>query len=351
LKGHGSQLRVTSILTLLLALLTACGESTSPAPDLPYTFALTGYDGPMRLIRSNGTTEADLQCDPSCKYEVASWSRDGTKLALEGTTLSASVLYIANADGSSPVLIATSPSYCSFSKNTCTQTHYRKFDANWSADGRILYTLDDTSLVVVASDGSRKRILFSTADGVGQPRWGAADQTITFVNSATGHLFSLESAGGSAVRAVGNFFVGGYAWAPDGSTIAVQVYVAGTIADNSLYLVDPATGQSAQIVQASADGFAWSPLGNEIAIEKSDSLFVVDRRGTATFVFKGDLANPEWSPDGHYFIGTKNDPFDGSVFEISRANGSRRVVVSGGPIVHSSVKQSTRWDGFFDLFF
>jgi dipeptidyl aminopeptidase/acylaminoacyl peptidase len=304
-------------------------------------------------MRSDGTTEANLQCNPSCKYEIASWSRDGTKLALEATTLSTSVLYTANADGSSPVLIATSPSYCSSSKNTCTQTHYRKFDANWSADGRLVYALDDTSVVVSAVDGSGKIILFSTADGVRQPRWGAADQTTTFVNSTTGQLFSLPSTGGSTARAIGSLFVGQYAWAPDGSTIAVQslVAVTNTSSYNSLYLVDPATGQSARIVQTSDDGFGWSPLGNEIAIKKSDSLFVVDRHGTAAFIFKGDLANPEWSPDGHNFIGTKNDPLDGSVYEISRTNGSSRIVVSGGPIVHLSLKQSTWWNGFFELFF
>jgi len=130
----------------------------------------------------------------------------------------------------------------------------------------------------------------------------------------------------------------------------VQVYVAGTIADNSLYLVDPATGQPAQIVQASSDGFAWSPRGDEIAIEKGDSLYVVDTRGFQTLVFGDALENPEWSPDGRYLIGRKSDGLNGPVYEIGRADGSSRALAIAGPIVHLSVKQGTRWNGFLALF-
>jgi Tol biopolymer transport system component len=309
----------------------------------------------MRLFRSDGTTETDVPCEPGCRYEVATWSRDGTRLALEGTVNvngAYSVLDIANADGSSPVRIATSPSWCTGNHlSPCTQIHYHPFDANWSVDGRLLYTLDDTALVVAAADGSGKKILFTAADGVRKPQWGPGDHTITFLRGTNFSLNSLNSTDGSELRTIGNFFVGGYAWAPDGSRIAVQVYAAGTIADNSLYLVDPITGQSAQIVQASSEGFAWSPRGNEIAIEKGDSLFVVDTRGSQTLVFGDALDNPEWSPDGRYLIGGKGDGLDGLVYEIGRADGSSRVLALGGSIAHLSVKQGTRWNGFFELFF
>jgi Tol biopolymer transport system component len=264
-----------------------------------------------------------------------------------------SLLDIANADGSSPVRIATSPSWCTGDHfSPCVQFHYHSFAANWSADGRLVYALDDTALVVAAADGSGKKILFTASDGIRNPRWGPGDQTITFLRQLpTSNLSSLNSADGSGLRTIGNFFVGGYAWAPDGSSIAVQVYIAGTIADNALYLLDPVTGQSTQIVQASSGGFAWSPRGHEIAIEKGDSLYVVDTHGSQTLVFGDALENPEWSPDGRYLIGRKSDGLDGPVYEIGRANGSSRALAIGGEVVDLSVKQSTRWNGFFELFF
>jgi Tol biopolymer transport system component len=141
-----------------------------------------------------------------------------------------------------------------------------------------------------------------------------------------------------------------YDWAPDGSSIAVQVYVAGTVADAAVYLLDPVTGQSTQIVQASSGGFAWSPRGHEIAIEKGDSLYVVDMHGSQALVFGDALENPEWSPDGRYLTGRKSDGLAGPVFEIDRATGSSRPLAIEGDIVDLSVKRSTRWQGFFELF-
>jgi Tol biopolymer transport system component len=309
----------------------------------------------MRLFRSDGTTETDVPCEPGCKYEVATWSRDGTKLALVGTAyvngVPFSILDIANGDGSSPIRLATSPFWCTGSHNSCTQYHYHPFDANWSRDGRILYSLDDTALVVSGADGSGKRILFTASDGIRNPQWGPGDQTITFLRGTARSLTSLNSTDGSGLRTISNFFVDGYAWAPDGSSIAVQGYVAGTITDNAIYLFDPATGQSTQIVQASSGGFAWSPRGHEIAIEKGDSLYVADTNGSQTLVFGDALENPEWSPDGRYLIGRKSDGLNGPVFEIDRATGSSRALAIGGEVALLSVSGSTRWMGGFELFF
>jgi hypothetical protein len=354
--SQGSRLGVTSILTLLIAILGACGDSTSPAPYVPYTLARTTFGGPLQLFHSDGTAETDVPCVPGCKYEIATWSRDGTKLALEGTAyvngVAFSVLDIANADGSSPVRIATSPFFCTGDRvNPCVQFYYHAFSADWSADGHLVYALDDTALVVSAADGSGKKILFTAADGIRIPRWGHGDQTITFLRVPTFSLNSLNSADGSGLRTIGNFSLGGYDWAPDGSSIAVQVYVAGTIADAALYLLDPVTGQSTQIVQASSGGFVWSPRSNEIAIEKGDSLYVVDTHGSQTLVFGDALENPEWSPDGRYLIGRKSDGLEGPVYEIGRADGSSRALAIGGQIFNLSIKQSTRWNGFFELFF
>jgi hypothetical protein len=320
---------------------------------MPYTLAITSYIGPMRLIRSDGTTEAELQCQPNCDYEVATWSRDGTQLALEGVGYRngevSSVLYTASADGSSPVEIATSPSYCTGSHGSCSQYHYRKFDVDWSTDGRLVYALDDTSLVVSAADGSEKRILLSDANGVRKPRWGTGDHTITFISTSTRGLFAVQSTDGSGIRPVGSVWLEEYDWSPDRSTIAVQGLVVGSVDDRALYLVDPATGQSAPIVGA-IEGFAWSPLGDEIAIVRGDSLLVVNTRGASTFLRRGNVARPVWSPDAHSLIVIEGEPVN-AVSEIGRATLSRRTVLSGGLILKLSEKQGTRWNGYFEYVF
>jgi len=126
-KRYESRLTI-GLLLLLFGLLSGCGESTSPMPDVPYMLSVTNSGAPLRIISSDGATEAELSCTPSCKYEVARWSRDGTQLSLEGTAVedgvSYSVLYTANADGSSPVLIDRSLAWCTGSHGSCSQTQY-----------------------------------------------------------------------------------------------------------------------------------------------------------------------------------------------------------------------------------
>jgi hypothetical protein len=265
-----------------------------------------------------------------------------------------SVLDLANGDGSSPVRIATAPYWCTGSQGSCTQFHYRSFEASFSADGRLLYTPDNTTLVVAAADGSTKTIVFTAVDGIFMPQWGAGDRTITFLRGPGRSLNSLNSTDGSGLRSLGNLVVDQYAWAPDGSTIAVQGRLAtSTTADGQLYLLDPTTGSSAQILQNSSDGFAWSPRSDVIAIERGDSLFVIDKGGALTLVFGDALENPAWSPDGRYLIGkVSNFSPDDSVYEVGRTGGSSRFVAIGDePVFHLSVKEGTGWHGFFELFF
>jgi hypothetical protein len=221
---------------------------------------------------------------------------------------------------------------------------------DWSTDGRLVYVLDDTSVVVSAADGSGKRVLFSAAD-VRQARWGPGDQTITFLSRAPNgpaNLYSVQSADGSGLRPLGNLNVTSYAWAPDQLSIAVQSACIPPDCHSSLFLVHPLTGESTELIRHPMSGFSWSPLGNEIAFSNSsgDTLYVVERNGNLTPVFEGIVGKPTWSPDGRYVIATGGNAFTHDVVSaIGRTTGSRRVIASGAWITRFAVKNSTRWNG------
>lgn len=280
-------------------------------------------------------------------------------LSLEGTAVengvSYSVLYTANADGSSPVRIDSSPAWCTGSHGSCGQIHYHQFDVDWSADGRTVYILDDTSVVVSAADGSGKKILFSAAEGVGQPRWGASDETITFVvRGASTNLYSVRSDDGSGLRSISNLVVDRYGWAPDGLSIAVKSPDNPNDSQSSLFLVDPVTGPATELLRGSiGGGFSWSPQRREIAFtnRQTDSLFVVDTNGTLVPIFQGDVGTPQWSPDGRYLIATGSGVAENEVSAISRSTGSRRVIANVGSLDRFSVKNSTLYNGYYVYFY
>jgi Tol biopolymer transport system component len=298
----------------------------------------------MRVVDSNGSIVAEFSCSPNCTYQVARWSTDGSKLALEASAVDNSspysFLYTVNADGSSPVRIATSPAWCVYSGGACVILRH-PFDPDWSADGRLVYTLNDTSVIVTAADGSGQRVLLSSSDGVREARWGPADRTINFVSRTSGLLHSLQAADGSGVRTLGSIVVGRYGWSPDGLSIAVESYDADGLP--SLFLVHPVTGQATELVHHSLQSFAWSPNGNEIAFSDSDSLFVVNRNGALTRVSQGGIQTPWWSPDGRYLLVGTYPP---AVLAISRNTGVAHEVFGGGYIRRFSVKGTTSSNGY-----
>jgi Tol biopolymer transport system component len=339
--------KTISFVVSLVALIGGCGDSTSPAADAPYALAVISDGGsPVRVVDFKGAVIAEFSCSPNCTYQVARWSRDGSKLALTASAVEngapQSILYTANADGTSPVRIATSPESCVYYHSNCVIYHH-PFDPDWSADGQLVYTLNDTSVVVAAPNGSGTKVLFSTPDGVQQARWGPADQTITFVRRSNAFLHSLQSADGSGVRALGNREVSRYSWSPDGLSIAVIAFVPdGT---TFLGLMNPITGQATELVRHTINGFAWSPSGNEIAFSDADTLFVVDRQGAVMRVAQGGLQMPWWSPDGRYLV-VENTNYPASIVAISRTTGQSREVFNGGLTMRFAVTSTGQWTGY-----
>jgi Tol biopolymer transport system component len=314
---------------------------------------------PVRIVGSDGSIEGQFACGPNCKYEVARWSKDGTKLALEGTLQTDvfgvsgaySILHTVNADGTSLARVDSAPASCTGSHGSCSQINYAQFDPDWSGDGRLVYTRGD-SVITAAADGSNKKMLFGGADYARQPRWGPGDQTITFVRYVSGRpsLFTMQSGDGSDLRGLGPVDVDSYGWSPDGLAILVET-TSPPDWHKSLSLVQPSNGQSTELLRHPMNGFAWSPRGNEIAFASGDSLFVADMNGGLKYLFRGAVDEPAWSPNGRYII-VKGTSLDNEILEIDRSTGASRIIASGyGWIKRFSVKNSTSWNGLYFYFY
>jgi TolB protein len=84
-------------------------------------------------------------------------------------------------------------------------------------------------------------------------------------------------------------------WAPDGS-ISYDAY-------SGLTLVDPVSGRTRQLSRAvqSEAGFAWSPDGRRLVLQRGSGLVIVTRGGKLLRRLTRDPNDerPAWSPDGH----------------------------------------------------
>jgi Tol biopolymer transport system component len=293
-------------------------------------------------MSSDGAIESQLGCGPNCRPFNARWSGDGSRLSVEGEVWGQgpfySVLVVINRDGSAMREIARASSVCVILKGTCTQQLYQVWDAQWAADGRLVFRANDTSVVIAPADGSANQMLFSASDGITQPRWGPGDRTITFTRGAARHLYSISASDGSGLRQLTSTTAELYAWAPDGHAIVVYSSYLSPDSHSSLFLVDPVTGAATELVKGvGVSGFAWSPLSNAIAFAQ-DSLSVVSTNGTLVHLNRGGITvhtTPRWSPDGRSLIVAGSMGYDEFLAEIPREGGSFRTLSALTPYFYS----------------
>ena len=209
--------------------------------------------------------------------------------------------------------------------------------SSWSADGAHLLMQDGTML---SSDGSRRQVGPS-----GRPVVSAAlspDGSRIAFTSRTGSLVEIDTDAGSDYRSVIVPAVRQTAisptWSPDGTRIAFIASGSGRI---TLSVVN-ADGSERHLLSDLAGmrvgelgGLAWSPDGSTIAMSNSPSvsdesqgeIWLVDADGSNLRQITGNDGSwwPTWSPDGQHLAVARN----GQIYTMTKDGSDVRVVSQG----------------------
>ena len=216
------------------------------------------------------------------------------------------------------------------------------YGARWSPDGQeIAYTLSvqgeddstETSLHVMAADGTADRTIATTGDASG-PAWSPDGGSIAFAQTIDGQDdVYVVARDGSNLRQVTEDPASDWAatWAPDGRSIAFNSDRSG---DYDLYRLDIESGAVTPITSGPANDYnaAISPDGTRIAFTSDRDggryrTWVVAASGgepslVATDPDVGDDYVPQWSPDGRRIAFTSNRTGDFEVFVMSATGGT-----------------------------
>lgn len=237
-----------------------------PAPDLPYAVAVNrreavGTTPAITILRSDGTVEQTLSC-PACRGQLFDprWSKDGRMLSVTSKRDTFSVLLVFNRDGTGLREVARVAAIRPPPGKIATST-YPDFYADWSSDGRLLYTRSTpthTNLETVNADGSSARVIHTDSVRL-IARWGFANATIS---AAIGSRIFAMNPDGSNLRSLTpmGIRVGGHSWSPDGRSIAFTT--SGDV-NNALMSVDVASGALRTVYTSKAyqpvRSYCWSP--------------------------------------------------------------------------------------------
>ena len=281
-----------------------------PAPVGPAGNGLIAYasEGDIWVVGPDGTDARPLTSGPALD-ERPVWSGDGSRLAYWSMASESDTqvsLVVINADGSSPVTVAT---------------HDVSEDPegmDWSPDGtRLAYAVHDAPMervMVAAADGSGSGLVGDPAFRAWSPDWSPDGSLIAFGGGVgTDQAVYLMSPDGSDARRLsrvtdetGNAFVR-LDWSPDGTRIVSQ-------ADQHLWVFAADGSEESEVAGTPIWSILprWSPDGTRIAFNdnggSSPRLAVIPADGGELTRLATDLqASWSWSPDGERIVGTPPD--------------------------------------------
>jgi Tol biopolymer transport system component len=218
----------------------------------------------------------------SCGFVLPTPSPDGRHVAFFGSQFCKAGLYVARADGANRRLVASSER-CALPRAVA-----------WSADSRrLVYSLGDSTYVAKA-DGSGSR-LFAVGSS---PAWSRDGSSLAYLTpSVPDRPGALAVRTGKRLRILATD-VAGFAWSPTGKWIVVDRRLGDPYA--RVELVRPTGGARRILADTYAHGLAWSRDGRFVAFGGKDGLQVIEVATGAGRTLGGYYGSDHpWSPTGH----------------------------------------------------
>ena len=254
---------------------------------------------------------------PGGRYsESPVWSPDGRRIAFRSYRAGFTrwQLFVMNADGSDPRLLMGNVYFFAYAPN-----------------GAAIAALQESNLVVIAPNGSQRRIVArGVQDGYSEFAWSPDGRLLAYRRVVGGQprLFVVPASGGAAVD-LGVASYEPFAWSPDARLLAYTGYVG---KQPHLYVVG-ASGGAAVDLGVASDGrelIAWSPDARFLAYTRSvgeqPHLYVAPASGEPA-VDLGLGESPSWSPDGSAIAFVRED---GAYVIASDGSDLRRIAATGG---------------------
>lgn len=275
-------------------LVTGCGSSPSPRPDIAF---VSSRDGAYQLygMNADGSRQKRLtheQGDPSTPrglfFQVEpAWSPNGRLIAFASRRDGASHIFVMRVDGSGT--------------RRLTDTKLDDGNPAWSPDGQRIAFDRGGDLYVMAADGMGARRLGKDLAEEAEPAWSPNGRWIAYSSRAPGtsvrELWLVHPDGSGRHRLTHlNASSRTPAWSPNGQTIAFSTDTSGNIPE--IYTIGADGKHRRRITLSQAGSFepSWSADGTKILFW-SDGIFTVDLHGAQQELTSGENdSSPVWRP-------------------------------------------------------
>ena len=279
-------------------LLSACGGSGDPRPDLllvstrdgDYAIYALDADGSRQERLSEAEVDASsarglfFQTDPA-------WSPDGRSIAFASKRAGSFDIYVMGADGTGVRRL----------------TSGREDDGHpaWSPDGRrIGFDRGESGdHYVVSRDGRGGRALSDDPAPETEPAWSPDGRSIAYVRRTPGtevRELWLMRPDGTGQRRLTSLRATSIspAWSPEGTRIAFASNAVEGLYD--IFTLTLGKKDARRLTLTGPDAFdpAWSPDGSRIAFSRGGSILTVDLEGNVEELTDPDNndSSPAWNP-------------------------------------------------------
>jgi WD40-like Beta Propeller Repeat len=201
------------------------------------------------------------------------------------------------------------------------------------AEGDVLFVRDGAIYAMPPEGGAERRVVEGHS-----PRWSPDGARFAYLADETGDpdggegtsLWVLESGDGGRRRVLGGKELGvdGFAWAPDGTRLAVSDGLGISIAS-----LDGGAPNRLSFASELSSSLDWSPDGRELLAAGLGEVVALDVASHRTRVVSPNHADgdPRWSPDGELIALTRRDILgaDGSWLLTIDRDGRETELTSG----------------------